>query len=198
MASDGGTKSASGAPCGRGSFSLLLLVRFLAVFFLAAEGRGRGPLCGDVLADFLLVLARRTDALALVAPPATLSFALRFECQTRLRPLPSAISGIDRPLTTDSGLSSRMSGSSGLRASSSLALIKSHGSFFSPPRPCMRTRCHRPRSFSPSSVKIRCPFLYPRCGSPSGSQRPRSQIITVPPPYSPCGMVPSNALYSIG
>ena len=36
------------------------------------------------------------------------------------------------------------------------------------------------------------------CGSPSGVQVPRSQIITVPPPYSPSGMVPSKVLYSIG
>ena len=31
-----------------------------------------------------------------------------------------------------------------------------------------------------------------------GNPVPRSQIITVPPPYSPFGMVPSNVLYSIG
>ncbi len=31
-----------------------------------------------------------------------------------------------------------------------------------------------------------------------GKPVPRSQIMTVPPPYSPSGMVPSKALYSIG
>ena len=32
----------------------------------------------------------------------------------------------------------------------------------------------------------------------SGVQVPLSQIMTVPPPYSPAGMMPSNLLYSIG
>ena len=34
--------------------------------------------------------------------------------------------------------------------------------------------------------------------SPSGSQVPRSQSMTVPPPYSPCGITPSNLPYSRG
>jgi hypothetical protein len=38
------------------------------------------------------------------------------------------------------------------------------------------------------------PLLEALCGSSSGVQVPRSQIITVPPPYSPSGMVPSNLL----
>ena len=34
--------------------------------------------------------------------------------------------------------------------------------------------------------------------SRSGSHQPKSQTMTVPPPYSPSGMVPSNAAYSRG
>src|SRR5262249_798980 len=87
-----------------------------------------------------------------------LHVALRFQRHTRLRPLPSAISGMERPLATDSGSCSRMSGSFGPRAASSLALISSQFSFFSPALPRMRTRCQRPCSFSPSSSKLIRPF----------------------------------------
>ena len=62
----------------------------------------------------------------------------------------------------------------------------------------MRTRCQRPLSRAPSSVKSRWPLASPLCGSPSGSQRPRSQTIIAPPPYSPFGMLPSKSRYSIG
>ena len=60
-----------------------------------------------------VALACRGATWPLVAPALTLSCTLLLECQTRLRPLPSAISEIERPLTTDSGSSSRMSGSFG-------------------------------------------------------------------------------------
>src|SRR5262249_48849630 len=186
VGSEGGMKPGSRAPGGRRSLSLALS---LLLFFDAAAPRGLRARCCELLP----ALARRGATLPLVAPALTLSFTLLLECQTRLRPLPSAISEIERPLTTDSGSSSRMSGSFAPPASSSFDLIRTHASFSSPALPCRRTRCHRPCSFSPSKAKARCPFLYPLCGSPSGYQRPRSQIMTVPPPYSPRGMVPSNA-----
>src|SRR5262245_20513982 len=194
VASDGGTNSGKRAPCGRRSLSSLLPALLLPVRFAARRSRGLRARCCEVFCAF----ARGKTAWPFVAPALTFSFTLLLECQTRLRPFPSAISDIERPLTTDSGASSRISGSLALRASSSLDLIRSHGSFFSPALPCMRTRCQRPCSFLPSRLKSRWPFLYPAYGSPSGYQRPRSQIITVPAPYSLSGMVPSNALYSIG
>ena len=67
------------------------------------------------------------------------------------------------------------------------------------PRDRMRTRCQRPRSLAAIEIEdemalgvalVRVAFR--------GSAAAIPQIITVPPPYSPSGMVPSNALYSIG
>ena len=124
--------------------------------------------------------------------------APRLLCQTRFLPLPSAIWSIERPVATDSGSSSRISLPRGPRAASSLLLISSQLSRRSFGRARSRTRCQRPCNFSPSRSKVRCPLASPLCGSPSGVQWPRSQIITVPPPYSPCGMVPSKVLYSTG
>src|SRR5262249_54797962 len=186
-----GTNTGTRAPPWPDSSSLLLLLS-AAVF--VPDRRARAVL----LLTLLEALARCRDAPAFTAPALTLSLTPRLECQTRLRPLPSAISGMERPLTTESGISSSTSASFALRAHSSFDLISSQLSFVSWGRRCMRTRCQLPCSFSPSSVKVRLPFLRPRCGSSSGCQRPRSQIITVPPPYSPCGIVPSNSLYSIG
>src|SRR6202022_4826422 len=83
----------------------------------------------------------RGAAVPLVAPAFTLSCTLRLGCQTRFRPLPSAISGMERPLTTESGFCSRMSGSSGSRADSSRALTPIHESPLSPPLRLARTSC---------------------------------------------------------
>src|SRR5262249_18022807 len=148
VASEGGMKSGSRALGGRRSLSLALS---LPLFFDAVAPRGLRARCCELLP----ALARRGEALPFVAPDLTLSFTLLFECQTRLRPFPSATSEIERPRPTDGGSSSRMSGPFAPRASSSFGLIRSHGSFFSPPLPRMRTRCHRPCSFSPSKVKAR-------------------------------------------
>ena len=80
------------------------------LFFAVAGAMGG---CAPLVCARLARLRAAADALPLVAPALTLSFTLRFECQTRLRPLPSAISGIDRPLTTESGSPRECPGSSG-------------------------------------------------------------------------------------
>src|SRR5260370_7183553 len=170
VARDGGTKSGRRAPCGRRSLSSLLLALLLPVLFDALRSRGLRARC----CDFWCALRRGPKAWPFVAPASTFSFTLLFECQTRLRPLPSAISDIERPLTTDSGSSSRISGSLALRASSSLDLIRSHGSFFSPALPSMRTRCQRPCSFLPSRLKSTYPFFLPPYGPPSAYPCPQS------------------------
>jgi len=94
-ASEGGTKSGSLAP---GALRSLSLALSLLLFFDAAAPRRRARGCA-----LLPALVRRGAALPFVAPALTLSLTLLFECQTRLRPLPSAISQIERPLTADSG-----------------------------------------------------------------------------------------------
>jgi hypothetical protein len=60
----------------------------------------------------------------------TLSLTLRFDCHTAS--FAFAMPSMVRRLTTERGFSSRMSGSSGPRAASSLDLISSHGSCRSP------------------------------------------------------------------
>ncbi len=48
-------------------------------------------------------------------------------------------------------------------------------------------------------MNFRSPFFKAASTSgDSGVQVPASQIITVPPPYSPSGMIPSNFAYSMG
>src|SRR5215510_12860301 len=91
VASEGGTKSGSRAPLGRRSLSLALSLR---LFFDAVGPRGRRARCCELLP----ARTRGGAALPLVAPALTWSFTLLLECQTRLRPLPSAISEIERPL----------------------------------------------------------------------------------------------------
>src|SRR5262249_61045799 len=91
MASEGGTKSGSRAPGARRSLSLAFS---LLLCFGAVAPRGRRARCCELLP----ALVRRAAALPLVAPALTLSLTLLFECQPRLRPLPAAISEIDRPL----------------------------------------------------------------------------------------------------
>src|SRR5262245_16398878 len=61
-----------------------------------------------------------------VAPALTFSFTPRFECHTRLRPLPSAISGIERPVATVSDFFSSISGSLSLREVAFSVLLRSH------------------------------------------------------------------------
>src|SRR4029077_10848964 len=83
-------------------------------------------------AFFLLLLAASFDtalAFFVVAPALrvfTLSSTLRFEYHTAS--LAFAMPSMVRRLTTERGFSSRMSGSFGPRAASSLDLISSHGS----------------------------------------------------------------------
>jgi hypothetical protein len=63
----------------------------------------------------------------------------------------------------------------------------------------MRTSTHDPWSFFPSSENLRSPFFSAASTSGlSGVHEPLSQIITVPPPYWPSGMIPSNFAYSMG
>ena len=69
-----------------------------------------------------------------------------FEDQPGSSPATSLIS---RPVATNSGRSSRMSGSPSDRAAWSSPLISSQFSRFSRGLPAMRTRCQRPPSFSP-------------------------------------------------
>ena len=56
----------------------------------------------------------------------------------------------------------------------------------------MRTSTKLPCSFSPASVNFSSPLRRAASTSsvPSGIQKPRSHSITVPPPYSPLGIVP--------
>src|SRR5664279_317926 len=107
-----------------------------------------------------------------------------------------AISVSSRFDTTERG---RVSAMSSPEAKSSRCLIRSHAGRFGEPQPFVRTRTHEPFSFSPSRVNVRSPFsrAAPTSGD-SGAHVPRSHTMTVPPPYSPAGMIPSNAAYSSG
>ena len=89
-------------------------------------------------------------------------------CHSFLGPL--AISSIVRPVTTERGLSSRMSLSRAERSAPSCCLISNQLSRFSPGRRCMRTRCQPPCSFSPCELECEWPLARPLCGSFSGSQ----------------------------
>src|SRR5262249_56111743 len=96
---EGGTE---GGRRGGGSRRSLSLAPSLLLFFAAVAPRGLRARCCELLP----ALARRGATLPFVAPALTLSFTLLLECQTRLRPLPSAISQIHQLLITDSGSSS--------------------------------------------------------------------------------------------
>src|SRR5262245_32339775 len=117
-------------------------------------------------------------------------------CQTR--PLRAPISSMLRLLLTlrDKRLN-RPSLSSGLANRSALftsSQLRDDWEF-----PAMRTSDHEPRSFLPLSANLILPARNAACGSsPSGIHVPRSHSITVPPPYCPFGIVPSNAPYSMG
>ncbi len=100
-----------------------------------------------------------------------------------------------RPLRTERGWSS---GSQPSTACSSRLCRSIHCSVPScSPR---RTRTSRPWSFDPWTSAWSSPAATAAAGSsvPCGSQVPRSQTMTSPPPYSFAGMTPSKSRYSIG
>src|SRR5262245_66553036 len=119
VARHSGTKSGRGAPLATGR--LLLALVFFAV---PARREVRGLFARLVLTRLararlaaLRFTAVRFTALRFmaasfpaVAPALTFSFTPRFECHTRLRPLPSAISGIGRAVATVVGFSLRIFG----------------------------------------------------------------------------------------
>jgi hypothetical protein len=115
----------------------------------------------------------------------------RFERHTSS---PAAISAMVRPVVTlvvpSSTSSLPFSGSAYL----SLTFLSIHGSPRSPGRGLKRNSTHSPLMRSPSSVKCRWPSSIVFDGSfPGwGIHRPLSHSITVPPPYSPAGITPSN------
>src|ERR1700685_2492134 len=179
-----------------------------ALFLHTGSGRGFGarprPRCR--LADRCRFLRWRFLGIAIAVPDPLLAFAfgnlvhrtagrdrqrLLFEDIFAARPARRLVLALDEQPVVAALLPPRRPASSFLLMSSKLSR-RSFG------RARSRTRCQRPCNFSPSRSNVRWPLASPLCGSPSGIQWPRSQIITVPPPYSPCGMVPSNALYSTG
>src|SRR5581483_3642247 len=83
---------------------------------------------------------------------------------------------------------------SAVLAYSSLRFMSSH--FRSP----VRTSVQPPFSFVPERTKRISPESIALAGSTSsiGAHTPSSQIMTVPPPYSPTGMTPSKLAYSSG
>src|SRR5271154_1374340 len=80
-------------------------------------------------------------------------------------------------------------------AYSSLCLMRSQeGLLGFLPKPRVRTKTHEPWSFLPWSVNLSSPFFSAASTSAtSGVHPPVSQIITVPPPYSPPGIIPSKS-----
>lgn len=77
-------------------------------------------------------------------------------------------------------------------AQSSFSLMRSQ--FSRPFSTFIRTSTQDPCMRSPRSTNFSSPSFRAFCGSGDiGAQSPRSQSMTVPPPYSPLGMVPSNS-----
>ena len=74
--------------------------------------------------------------------------------------------------------------------------MRSHWRFL--PLRRVRTRDHAPRSLSPCSVKRRCPLARAWAGDSDELHVPRSQISTLPAPYSPWGISPSKRPYASG
>src|SRR6476661_9493928 len=106
--------------------------------------------------------------------------------------LPLAISSIVRPvlmLVRKRSVRPRLE-----PACSSLTLRRIQFSVRSPGRGLRRNMIHSPFIRWPASVKWRWPSSIVLRGSLRGSgvQVPQSHSITVPPPYSPLGIVPSN------
>ena len=113
--------------------------------------------------------------------------AARRTCRAARAPRPGP-SGL---ATTLSGSAAMTSYSASGRAHSSRFLNSIHWSCLSPGL-AMRTSSHRPASFSPCRRKTSLPLAMPSRGSPTGSQVPRSQTMTVPAPYCFGGIVPSK------
>src|SRR5437868_8644253 len=107
---------------------------------------------------------------------------------------PAAISAMVRSVVTLVTLLSTSASPSSGSAYSSFTFLSIHGSPFSPGRGFRRNSTHSPFIRSPSSVKWRWPSSIVLLGSLRGSgiQRPLSHSMTVPPPYSPLGIVPSK------
>ena len=103
-----------------------------------------------------------------------------------------ASTGPSGAATTLSGRAAITSYSASGRAHSSFFLNSIHGSCLSPGL-AIRTSSHRPASFSPCRRNSSLPLAMPSAGSPTGSQVPRSQTITLPAPYCFGGIVPSKA-----
>src|SRR6266567_2926476 len=102
-----------------------------------------------------------------------------------------AISARRRLLTADLG---RSAVTSFVEAKRSRCLISSQDLSALPPKPRVRTSTHEPRSFAPLRVNLRSPlFSAPSTSLLSAVQVPLSHTITVPPPYPPSGITPSNA-----
>src|SRR5680860_461545 len=135
---------------------------------------------------------------------------------------PAATSSMLRPDATESGASSTIAEPG--RDASSRCLMSSQ---FLSPRPFICTRVQLPVSLCPCRMNLSSPVARSRAasvsaapaarswavsdasrGAPvgppsfvrgrSGSHHPKSQRTTVPPPYSPSGMVPSKLPYSSG
>src|SRR5665213_3007039 len=136
----------------------------------------------------------RLDFVFSVLSLCALAAADLFECQTLA---PCAISPMVRPLATLVISRSTISlPFRGMGPASSLISSQLSLSFLLRAR--RRTSAQCPFSRSPCSSKLSLPFSSPASTSPSGVQVPRSHSITVPPPYSSFGMVPSNLPYSTG
>ena len=107
-----------------------------------------------------------------------------------------AISARSRPLTADFGCVTVISFDD---AYLSRCLINSHDGLLLPPNPWVRTSTQDPFNFLPCRVNLKSPLSSAAAGSGcSGFHLPVSQTITVPPPYSPAGITPSNFAYSTG
>src|SRR5262249_19435122 len=111
-------------------------------------------------------------------------------------PASRAISASSRLLSTDRGCSAS---TSTFDANPSRCLINNQLLSARLPYPRVRTSAHEPRSFFPCRANLKSPFVNAASTSAlSGVHVPLSHTITVPPPYSPSGITPSNPPYSTG
>ena len=109
-----------------------------------------------------------------------------------------AISSIVRPVSALSGLLIHDL-AVGLRPASSSDLNSSQLLPSSESLARVRTRCQRPRSFSPSKAKTSAALHGRRAADrPPRLQVPRSHTMTVPPPYSPSWYRALEAAVSTG
>ena len=184
----GGTKSGNGAPRDL-ELALLALVLAFGLVSLSRARVGAGA----------RALAACAGGAACVAPALTLSLTLRFEFQTRARPLPCAISVRERP--RDNRLRLLLQNIRVARAARRLVrgldqepglLLLAGSAVHAHEMPAAVQLL----AFEPESRDG--PSCSPCADRPPETTAPRSQIITVPPPYWPFGIVPSKSLYSIG